>query len=343
MRTLLMNGWSVGGVYRRGAERRYSPDRKGTAMLRTLSVCTLGFAICLGLLGPHRVASAQNVFPTTGQVGIGTTSPGSALEVLMPSHNYWTSVSHSWSGILNPPPQSFTITNSLPGGWDPVMVWRMATSTGTLKPAFALGAVGTASWTDSNTASQVADVYLISRDSAGVLQERLRVTSTGNIGIGTTVPVAQLHVAGSVQVDGNIAAKYQDVAEWVKSDAVLPTATVVSIDPREQDRVRISAEAYDTRVAGVVSSRPGLLLGEAGEDKAKVAHSGRVRVKVDARYGPIATGDLLVTSPTPGHAMRSEPVNVGGAAMHRPGTLIGKALEPLNEGVGEVLILLTLQ
>src|SRR5438552_9773686 len=98
---------------------------------------------------------------------------------------------YSWSGILNPPPQSFTITNSLPGGWDPVMVWRMATSTGTLKPAFALGAVGTASWTDSNTASQVADVYLISRDSAGVLQERLRVTSTGNIGIGTAVPVAQ--------------------------------------------------------------------------------------------------------------------------------------------------------
>ena len=261
----------------------------------------------------------------------------------MPSQNYWTSGSHSWSGLLQSPPQAFTLTNSLPGGWDPVLVWRMATSAGTLKPAFALGAVGTAPWTDGNTASQTVDVYLVSRDNSGVLQERLRVTSFGNVGIGTSTPVAQLHVAGGVQVDGNIAAKYQDVAEWVKSDAVLPPATVVVIDPREQDRVRISAEAYDTRVAGVVSPRPGLLLGEAGEDKTKVAHSGRVRVKVDARYGPIATGDLLVTSPTPGHAMRSEPVNFGGAAMHRPGTLIGKALEPLNEGVGEVLILLTLQ
>jgi hypothetical protein len=29
--------------------------------------------------------------------------------------------------------------------------------------------------------------------------------------------------------------------------------------------------------------------------------------------------------------------------MHRPGTLIGKALEPLSEGEGEILVLLSLQ
>jgi hypothetical protein len=29
--------------------------------------------------------------------------------------------------------------------------------------------------------------------------------------------------------------------------------------------------------------------------------------------------------------------------MHRPGTLVGKALEPLTEGQGEILVLLTLQ
>ena len=41
--------------------------------------------------------------------------------------------------------------------------------------------------------------------------------------------------------------------------------------------------------------------------------------------------------------MRSEPVNMGGNALHRPGTLIGKALEPLSAGQGEILVLLTLQ
>ncbi|MBI2525481.1 MAG: hypothetical protein HYV93_05820, partial [Candidatus Rokubacteria bacterium] len=81
----------------------------------------------------------------------------------------------------------------------------------------------------------------------------------------------------------------------------------------------------------------------AGENKVMVAHSGRVRVKVDATHGAIAVGDLLVTSPTSGHAMRSTPVSVSGIAMHRPGTVLGKALEPFAEGQGEILVLLTLQ
>jgi hypothetical protein len=85
------------------------------------------------------------------------------------------------------------------------------------------------------------------------------------------------------------------------------------------------------------------VLGEKSDSKAMVAQSGRVKVKADARYGAIKIGDLLVTSPTPGHAMRSRPVRVGTQLMHRPGTLLGKALEPLPSGKGEILVLLTLQ
>ena len=74
-----------------------------------------------------------------------------------------------------------------------------------------------------------------------------------------------------------------------------------------------------------------------------IAQSGRVRAKVDATRGAIRIGDLLVTSPTPGHAMRSEPLRLGDHAMHRPGTILGKALEALPSGKGEILVLLTLQ
>jgi hypothetical protein len=101
--------------------------------------------------------------------------------------------------------------------------------------------------------------------------------------------------------------------------------------------------AYDTGVAGVVSAQPGLTLGEAGEGKALVATTGRVKVKVDASRAPIRAGDLLVTSDVEGVAMRSEPVSLGGVSMHRPGTIIGKALEPLASGTGEILVLLSLQ
>jgi hypothetical protein len=41
--------------------------------------------------------------------------------------------------------------------------------------------------------------------------------------------------------------------------------------------------------------------------------------------------------------MRSQPIIVGGHSIHRPGTLLGKALEALPAGRGEILVLLTLQ
>ena len=115
------------------------------------------------------------------------------------------------------------------------------------------------------------------------------------------------------------------------------------IDANRGNHVLPASTPYDQRVAGVISERPGLILGEGGDDQVKVAHSGRVKVKVDASYGPVAAGDLLVTSATSGYAMRSEPLRVGEVMMHRPGTLIGKALEPLAEGKGEILVLLLLQ
>jgi hypothetical protein len=93
----------------------------------------------------------------------------------------------------------------------------------------------------------------------------------------------------------------------------------------------------------VISPQPGITLGERGEGRVLVAASGRVRVKVDASNGPIKIGDLLVTSGKEGFAMKSVPVEFGGVRMHRPGTLIGKALEPLAQGTGEILVLLSLQ
>lgn len=53
---------------------------------------------------------------------------------------------------------------------------------------------------------------------------------------------------------------------------------------------------------------------------------GKVYCKVDAGYAPVAAGDLLTSSPTPGHAMKA--ANPARAF----GSVIGKALRPLREG-----------
>ena len=180
--------------------------------------------------------------------------------------------------------------------------------------------------------------------------------NAGNVGIGTTAPTAKLQVAGDVVLTstgnlsatgtitaGNIVAKYQDIAEWVPSRQAIPAGTVVVLDADQLHHVLASSQAYDTSVAGVVSDKPGLILGEGGNGKVLVATTGRVRVKVDATRAPIRVGDILVTSDKEGIAMKSEPIDLGGAKIHRPGTIIGKALEPLDKGTGEILVLLSLQ
>ena len=55
-----------------------------------------------------------------------------------------------------------------------------------------------------------------------------------------------------------------------------------------------------------------------------------------ALYSPIVVGDLLTTSPTPGHAMKAtDPRRALGA-------IIGKALRPWRDGSGLIPILIAL-
>jgi hypothetical protein len=176
-----------------------------------------------------------------------------------------------------------------------------------------------------------------STGNIGSLTDRMTLDSGGSLTVTNNI-----NATGTI-TGGNIVAKYQDVAEWVPSSEQLAAGTVVVLDSTKSNQVVASTTAYDTRVAGVISAQPGITLGEKSDSKVLVATTGRVRVKVDASRGPIAIGDLLVTSDVPGFAMKSEAVNLGGVQIHRPGTIIGKALEPLAKGKGEILVLLSLQ
>lgn len=171
----------------------------------------------------------------------------------------------------------------------------------------------------------------------------LFIDAAGRVGVNTAAPTQSLDVTGNINVSGNINAKYQDVAEWVPADKPISAGTVVTLDLSRSNHVVPSSASYDTTVAGVISAQPGITLGEPSDSKVLVATTGRVRVKVDATKFPIRIGDLLVTSDRAGVAMRSQPLDLGGRKIHQPGTILGKALEPLEGGVGEVLVLLSLQ
>jgi hypothetical protein len=68
-----------------------------------------------------------------------------------------------------------------------------------------------------------------------------------------------------------------------------------------------------------------------------VAIVGIVPCKVTNENGPIARGDLLVTSSTPGYAMR------GSDKSMLPGAIVGKALQPFSGVKGKIEVLVTLR
>jgi hypothetical protein len=111
----------------------------------------------------------------------------------------------------------------------------------------------------------------------------------------------------------------------------------------DEGMVRPSDRAYDNRVAGVISGagdyKPGIVLDKKKDSSGRlpVALVGKVYCKVDAESTPVAVGDLLTTSATPGHAMKAEdPVRAFGS-------VIGKALRPLKARRGLIPILVALQ
>jgi hypothetical protein len=260
------------------------------------------------------------IFDNGTRVGVGTTNPQTFMQV------------GSGTDVPNLPGATLYVTGSGATGIiarDQTNHVELAIGTGNLGGGQFAGLFGT------RTAQ---DLYLQANGNNIMI-----VRTSGAVGIGTLTPQATLDVAGNVTVSGNIAAKYQDVAEWVSTDESLNSGTLVVLSREKTNSVRQSTSSYDTSVAGVVTDRPGILLGEAGTSKTKVATTGRVKLHADASAGAIAIGDLLVTSDKPGYAMRSNPVDIGGVSIHRPGTIIGKALEPLKSGEGDILVLLTLQ
>lgn len=129
-----------------------------------------------------------------------------------------------------------------------------------------------------------------------------------------------------------------------RSEPEVKPGMVVSIDPEKPGNLVVSSEAYDRKVAGVVSGaggvNPGMLMGQVGtiaDGTCPVALTGRVYCLADASRWAIEPGDLLTTSETPGHAMKANDHE------RAQGAILGKAMTTLKGEKGLVLVLVTLQ
>lgn len=156
-----------------------------------------------------------------------------------------------------------------------------------------------------------------------------------------TPAVFRVDYAGTVYADGTFrAARIQvgsaDVAEWVATTEPVSPGDVLEADPEFRGAYRKASSECSRLVAGVVSAEPGVVLGASGstDGQALLALIGIVPVRVTDEGGPILPGDLLVSSSTPGHAMRWTELDAC------PCSLVGKALEPMTDETGIILVLL---
>ena len=126
------------------------------------------------------------------------------------------------------------------------------------------------------------------------------------------------------------AARYADLAEKYATDTDYEYGTVVVFGGEKE--VTVTSESNSAKVAGVISTDPAYMMNKDAEGQ-YVALRGRVPCKV---IGPVAKGDVLVTSSRPGFAQRADDPHFVGVACY-----VGKAISSIDtpsEGVIEIMV-----
>lgn len=180
--------------------------------------------------------------------------------------------------------------------------------------------------------------------------EKMRIASSGNVGIGNTAPAHTLSVTGTAAIStslqvanittganttagtitGNwtltagsrLQATYADLAEKYVADDTYEPGTVLMFGGEQE--VTLANTFDSTKVAGVVTTNPAYSMNSELEAEyvAEIALQGRVPCKV---IGPVEKGDLMVSASN-GHAIANNEA--------RAGTIIGKALENFSGELG---------
>jgi hypothetical protein len=283
--------------------------------------------------GVYGSATGSGSVGTSGISDVGTGVTGAATAT--------TGATVGVSGTVNSP-SGFGVQGHGPD----TGIQGIATST----DFFAAGVWGNATGASGTTRG----VYGTSSSSGGIGIHGIGQTGgqfeTGSgseiIGRGLGTTNFRVDDTGKVFADGGYQTGGADFAESfaVRGDRKhYEAGDLLAIDPHGKRRITLSQRPYSKLVAGIYSTKPGLLGSVHSMFDAQLAKEvplavvGVVPCKVTTENGPIQPGDLLVTSSTPGHAMK------GTQRARMLGAVVGKALESLEEGKGVIQVLVTLQ
>jgi hypothetical protein len=185
-------------------------------------------------------------------------------------------------------------------------------------------------------ASGVAGLFNVTNPSASVLVGQ----TNGN-------NVFRVDSTGKGYFDNGTTGSGADFAESVsvlEEKSAYEPGDVIAIDTTGVRRFAKVAHPYSTLVAGIYSTKPGVLATEHRTDDPRIASEeiplavvGIVPCKVTNENGNVNAGDLLVSSSTAGYAMK------GTDRTKMTGAVVGKALQSMHAKSGVIEVLVSLQ
>lgn len=293
---------------------------------------------------------------STGNIGVGTTSPFSLLSVHAPNGGTNTMLFAIASSTATATTTLFSVDNT--------GLTTVGDSSGTGDANFQFAADANAWDIGYNSTDKSFDIASSTNLSSNVAFTVSK--STLNVGIGTTSPYAKLSLVdnngstlrdvfaiststsgivfkvdsyGRTYGDGAYASPAADYAEYFYTNSIaLQSGELVCVDVLNTNAVKRCERGADNNVMGIVSTRPSVIGNYIKAAEANPSHyaiigmMGQVDAFVSAENGPINVGDSLTSaSSTPGLAMRASGSD----------STVGVALEPLAAGTGKIKVLIS--
>jgi hypothetical protein len=164
----------------------------------------VGLGSNTAILGNSSITKTQ----LQGNVGIGTTSPGAPLHIVATTQLTDALILEFSGTYVGGPYQTFQYNEGAFAPSETTDLWgglrfRSAYSSGTYS-GYGAAIEARQDGTLTSTSSPAALIFKTTDDGTLVLDERMRITNAGKVGIGTTAPVNKLEIQNTTSVAGGI-------------------------------------------------------------------------------------------------------------------------------------------